>query len=381
MNHLKSILIVALIALPLAYSPIADAASPTTRPTEVVIVSTAHFITDMPSGYTPGHLKALLDKIAPEVLAVEAAGDVPDPWSTAPYELAKVTRPWAVGRKVQAIPAGSDNPTYVQQINSMFADLRTGGKSANVEQLERDLQKYFEQYPPTCVEMNSNRAMDHWRAYHAELHKLYGRETPWEQWNDRIVGNVIAICRAHVGQRIAVVFGGAHAYYLTDRLSTEKDIRVIPAEGFLPLTDSDIQSHTADGDFVQAMRLLNFMPGTLTGTQLEDLQKKVDRLGASGKNQNDFRYFGAKLLLHQNKVDEATKILVDLSNTSPAVLLSFDGSTPVRDAARLQICFGLNQKGDAVAATKALRSLADDTGAAPSIRQAAKGMLDTMNSR
>jgi hypothetical protein len=47
----------------------------------------------MRDGYAPGHLRALLDKIAPDVVLVEAAHNVPDPWQTAPYELAQVTRP------------------------------------------------------------------------------------------------------------------------------------------------------------------------------------------------------------------------------------------------------------------------------------------------
>jgi hypothetical protein len=56
-------------------------------PTEVVFVGTQHFISDMPTGYTPGHLRTLLDRIKPAALAVEAPANLPDPWAAAPLEL------------------------------------------------------------------------------------------------------------------------------------------------------------------------------------------------------------------------------------------------------------------------------------------------------
>ncbi len=63
--------------------------------TEVCFVATQHFVTDMPDGYTPGHLRALLKKLSPQVIGVEAPSNVANPWDLAPLELAKVTKPWA----------------------------------------------------------------------------------------------------------------------------------------------------------------------------------------------------------------------------------------------------------------------------------------------
>ena len=73
---------------------LAAAEAPGSGQTEVVVVATQHFITDMPEDCTPGHVRALLEKISPEILAVEAPTNVPDPWAFAPFDLSNVTRPW-----------------------------------------------------------------------------------------------------------------------------------------------------------------------------------------------------------------------------------------------------------------------------------------------
>src|SRR6516164_11465736 len=76
------------------------------KPTEVVFVGTQHFISDMPPGYTPAHLRVLLEKINPAAVAVEAPTNVKNPWDFAPLELQWVTKPWADQRKIPLVPVG-----------------------------------------------------------------------------------------------------------------------------------------------------------------------------------------------------------------------------------------------------------------------------------
>src|SRR5262245_54732303 len=77
---------------------------------EVAVVGTQHFLTDLPDGYTPAHLRLLLTRLAPDVLAVEAPSNVASPWAFAPHELARVTRPWADARRLPIVPAGWHEP-------------------------------------------------------------------------------------------------------------------------------------------------------------------------------------------------------------------------------------------------------------------------------
>lgn len=346
------------------------------QPTEVVIVSTQHFITDMPDGYTPAHLRALLEKAAPAVMAVEACSNVDDPWLTAPYELTKVTRPWAIEKKVPLIPIGWSEPNYSTQLGVMFNKFVTSGNAAAYEQMEQQFQKQSAELTMTCATMNDDRSLELWRTYHAKLHELYGEETPWEQWNDKITANLLDLCRKHPAKRVAVVFGGAHAYYFADRLAKEPNIRVIAAQEFFPLTDEEITAATRDGDFLQAMRLLNYFPGSLTPAQLTNLEQRLRALQELEQYQNDYQYYKARLLLHQNKPDDALEIVTPLTDVQPSVLLEFDGTTSVRDAARLQIYFALAGQGNITAAIEHLRSLANDKTISPPIRQTAEALLD-----
>lgn len=59
--------------------PLANATVASKRSIEVVMIATLHLIMDKPKGCTPGHLRALGNKVRPDVFAVEACrnpGDV-----------------------------------------------------------------------------------------------------------------------------------------------------------------------------------------------------------------------------------------------------------------------------------------------------------------
>jgi hypothetical protein len=352
-----------------------SAAAPARRPTKVVVIATQHFITDMPDGYTPGHLRALLKKVRPDVVAVEACTNVDDPWTTAPYELAKVTRPWATENKVEIVPIGWNEPNYSVQIGAMFNKITGAGKATEYGQVEQKFQKNLSQQTMTCARMNDDRALELWRDYHAKLHELSGEDTPWEQWNAKIAANLLAVCRKHAGKRIAIVFGGAHAYCFLDRLTAEPGVRVIDTEDYFPLTESEVRAATKDFDHLQAMRLLNYEPGSLAPMQLTHIEKLLERLNDVEQYQNDYQYFSARLLLHQQKADDALKILSKLSTLKPDVLLDFDGATSVRDASRLQTYFALIQQGKTDAALLTAREIAADGTVSLSIRQTARALL------
>ncbi len=84
--------------------------------------------------------------------------------------------------------------------------------------------------------------------------------------------------------------------------------------------------------------------------------------------------------MHRGKA-EALKILAELSKVSSDVLLSFDRTTPIRDAARLQSCIALDQQGDSTATVQGLRALANDAGVFPAIRETSRTMLEAVKVR
>jgi hypothetical protein len=302
-------------------------------PTEVVIVGTHHFISDMPEGYTPAHLRALLKKIAPTVLAVEADTNAPDPWSTETYELASVTKPWAAANGILLAPCGWGNPGYQAQIGAMIQDFSKNGKGWAYQKTETEFQMESSRFPLTCERMNSDANLDLWRRYHSELHRLHGQATPWETWNDKIAKNVVDLCAKHRGKRVAVVFGSAHAYYLTDALAKKPGIAVIPAARFFPLTEAECREQLQPQDHVKALRLLNLNPGSLSVANLIELEQHLLKITDAPDLQNDYRFFHAKFLQHKWDLEKALAEFESLQTLDARARLVFDGQSRIAEGA------------------------------------------------
>lgn len=300
--------------------------------TEVVIVATQHFITDMPSGYTPAHLRALLKKICPDLLAVEVPNNVSNGWDYAPLDLWQITKPWGDEFGVEIAGVGFYEPKYQVQLSEMFADFQKKGLFNEYEQMENKFQAESASEPQTCEFMNSPEGFKLWRDYHAQLHRLYGKDTPWEAWNEKIVDNILKLCSKHRGKRIAVVFGSAHCYYIKDNLSGRQGVKIIPTNYFFPLTSGEVQKETKAVDYLKALRLLNFNVGSLTSQQLSRLKSFLDKIKDITEFQNDYHLFYGKYLLHAGRTQEALEEFKKVASLSPEAISLFDGSSRLRDA-------------------------------------------------
>lgn len=330
---------------------------------EVVVLATQHFISDMPDGYTPGHLRALLTKIKPDVIAVEAPTNAPDPWSLAPYDCWKITKPWADEQQIPIVPVGWLEPAYQSELMGMFQAYQQQGKTGDYQQVEQTFQLASAQQPATCAFMNSPAYQDLWRSYHQKLHDLYGRETPWEAWNTKIVANIEKACRERPGKRLAVVFGGAHGYYLADRLRESDDIKVIEAESFFPLSDADVAAQTTMSDYLQLLRPLNFP--AVAPQQLPRLAAALDKIKDVPEYDGDYHLFHGKLLLHEGKFAEAEDEFRSLADGGDGVL-AFDGQSRLREAGQVYAAIAKSRQGKVAEARvdfDAILSLPETTAA------------------
>jgi hypothetical protein len=335
---------------------------------EVIVLATQHFISDMPDGYTPGHLRALLTKIKPDVIAVEAPTNAPDPWPLAPYDCWKITKPWADEQQIPIVPVGWLQPAYQTELMAMFQTYQQQGKAGEYQQVEQAFQLAGAQQPATCAFMNSSAYQDVWRTYHQKLHDLYGRETPWEAWNAKIVANVEQACRERPGKRLAVVFGGAHGYYLADRLRESDHIKVVDAESFFPLSDADVADQTTTSDYLQSLRPLNFP--AVAPQQLPRLAAALDKIKQVPEYVGDYHLFHGKLLLHEGKFAEAEDEFAKLADGSNGVLafdvLAFDGQSRLRESGRVYAAIAKSRQGkvgEARADFDAVLSLPETTAA------------------
>ncbi|HUR38678.1 MAG TPA: hypothetical protein VM222_04265 [Planctomycetota bacterium] len=296
------------------------------RSTEVVFVGTQHFITDMPAGYGPGHLRALLDRIHPDVLAVEAPAAAKNPWDFAPYELQRVTKPWAEQHKIALVPVGWNDVFYQARIQTMIGALAKAGRGEDFQKLEARFQQELAG-SVGCEAMNGEKGLDLWRQYHRALHDLLGKDTPWELWNAKILENLKTVLKEHRGKRIAIAFGAAHGYILLDGLAKEEGVKVLPCSSFFPLAPEEVDRNTSARDHLQALRPLNF--GMVAPEQIDSLAGHLEQ---AREYSGDYDLFSGKLLLHRGRPEEAAAQFRKAAALGDERLSEFDGSTRLNEA-------------------------------------------------
>jgi RNA polymerase sigma factor (sigma-70 family) len=346
---------------------------PNAQLTEVAVVATQHFLTDMPEGFTPAHLRLLLTRLSPDLLAVEAPTNVVRPWDFAPLELARVTRPWADGRRIPVVPAGWYEPGYQAQLAEMLDDIRARGRWDAYQHAEQSFQSQNTLLPTTCQSLNSREGHALWRDYHAALHALYGKDTPWELWQAKILANVLRVCRANPGRRVVVVLGAAHGYFVLDGLAREKEVRLVRVEKFLPLDPEAVAAETTPSDHLQALRLLNFP--TVEVAQLDKLEAHLARIKDVPGFRGDYHLFRGKFLLHRGQPADALGEFRSVARLDRQSLSAFDGQTRLQEAGQVYAAIARQRTGDTAGARSDLEAFLDEPDVTPSSKRWAADVL------
>ncbi len=337
--------------------------------TKVVVIATHRFITDMPRGYTPGHLRALLGRVRPDVIGAEAASNVPHSWQNAPLDCRWVTKPWADENGVDIVPVGWSDPQYPSRLESMFRELRGVGTAAEYKRVEKEFQQRSARIGSTLADLNSKASRDNWRTYHRRLHELYGRATPWEEWNEKIVSNVLRLCAEHPGKRVAIVFSAAHCYFISDRLAEAPGINLVPTDHYLPVSEGEARAKTLPIDHLRALRLLNLQDyGSLPGAALDRLEEHLEAAAEEPEFRNDCRLFRGKLLLHRGRPGDATDEFARAAELDQEKVAVFDGKTPLAETARVWCGVAHKMAGNKRKARRLLREVVEDTSATRNTR-------------
>jgi len=345
------------------------------KTTEVVFVGTQHFLGDMPAGYGPGHLRALLAKINPAVLAVEAPTNVKNPWDFAPLELQRTTKPWADEHKVPLLPVGWNDVFYQAKIQTMVRALQKAGRGDDFQRLETRFQEEIAGRT-SCEDMNGDLGADLWRNYHRALHELVGKDTAWETWNSKIVENLKATLKEHRGKRVAIVFGAAHGYFILDALSKEEGFSVLPCKSFLPLAAREIQANTTANDHLQALRLLNF--GSVSPDKLEELGKHLEQIRGVERLQADYDLFSGKYLLHKGDAGAAAARFRKVADLPEDRISEFDGVTRLSEAGAIQEAIALARQAKSGEARERIESLLKKETLSLPMRQWAQQILSEL---
>jgi hypothetical protein len=346
----------------------------------VVVIATHQFITDMPRGYTPGHLRALLEQVGPDVIGAEAASNAPHPGESAPLDCRWVTKPWADENGVDIVPIGWSDPQYPSRLENMFRELQSVGTAAEYERVEQDFRQRSARIGSTLADLNSQASRDNWRTYHGHLHELYGRDTPWEVWNEKIVSNALRLCAEHPGERVAIVFSAAHCYFISDRLAEAPGINLVPADHYLPVSEGEARAETLPIDHLRALRLLNLQDyGSLPGAALDRLEEHLEAAAEVPEFRNDCRLFRGKLLLHRGRPGDATDEFARAADLGQEKVAVFDGKTPLAETARVWCGVAHKMAGNKRKARRLLREVLQDTSATRENRLWAQQVLRSLS--
>jgi len=350
------------------------APAPSATPTEVVVIGTSHFIPLLHhEGYTPAHLRALLEKAAPDVLAVEAPANVPFRWDGTPLDLQLVAKPWADERGVAVQPAAWQETDYQARWAAMHQALQAKGRWAQYQKVEQQFAADSAACPATCEGMNSDALLAAWRRYGQDLRRLHEADTPWDEWNGRILAAVLDVCRRHPGRRVAVVFGAAHAVFLLDGLATAGGVKVVPARTLLPLDPKAVEANARPTDYLKALLPLNFW--TVSPADLERVRPWLAKVKAVPALHPDYDLFFGKYLLHQGRLEEALAQFRKVGGWDGGAIMAFDGKTPLREGGLMWTAIALMKMGRPDEARRTLEALLKTAGVTAETEQAARQML------
>lgn len=340
------------------------------EPTEVVVIGTTHFMTDGDQTCTPAHLRWAIDQSRATMILVEAPANIPDPWSSAPWELAKVTRPYASERQLRIEPIDWHDPAYGVEITALINQASQAGHREELKTLEENFAAKLRTIGSTFATINSPAYDDAWRSYHAEFRRLIGKASPWDRRNDRIVDNIRKLCGTVPGARVVVVIGAAHRYYLLDHLEGPQ-IRVLDPETVMIPTGTDLTPWQRPHDLLLALRTLNFP--NLAPAEVERQRGNLDRLAASGQFLSDLAFYEARWCLHAGRNGEALTRFSALANER--AVLAFDGVSVIGEAAQVLAAIANYRLGNTAAARASFSEIAGNARMAPTMRTWAQQIL------
>ena len=326
-----------------------------TRSTQIVIIASSPFITDMQPNLSPGHLRAALKSVRPNIIAADVPTNEIDGWKFAGMDTVKVVKPWAIQNKVKIKCIGYNVADYKEQIEAVLAQIQKSGKIRQYKNVEDTLYSSQKAFKQTFKFINSSDHDEIWRSYHQSMQRIYKQSTPWQDWNAKIAENLIKLGNDNPGKRIAVVISAPHCYYLKDAVLNEPNLQLINIEKSLDFSMAQVKENTEARDHLNALRLLTFDEfGQLHEDVLTELETHLQRLYQYPEFRDDAEFFRGKMFMHRQKYQQAIRQFTPLTYLKPNKILEYDSVTPVRDASMIYSAVARIEMGDYTAALRQL---------------------------
>ena len=202
---------------------------------EVIVLSTLHQLHDTTPGYSFDDLSRIIERLRPDVLAVELTAEDLASRREQPVkqEYQRSVFPLLDRHDYALVPLEPPQPLYGELVGLLRraqADLQEK-QPARAESFQVYMTSLFELLAErwrSAADVNSPVTDALFESKHRFQAALFGPDESraWEGWNQHFLDQVLAAARANPGKRILVLVGAEHAYWLRRELGNA-DVRLL----------------------------------------------------------------------------------------------------------------------------------------------------------
>lgn len=331
------------------------------------------------SAYSPGHIRATLDRFKPTILAIEATplAHAFGFYQYATWEIQHVLLPWAKDHQVPVY--GIDWQDLDESgLRRTLATLRNAdtAEPASLATREQEAKAVARIITQSMAGDFADPEGKHRHEWFVWINSGARNDAPpvrqwWQQAsanteqgrvvrtlstrNDRIIDQILVLLRQSPDARVAVVIGFSHKPDLDRKLTSINGLKVIQLTDFAPITPSEARRRSVPEDVLRILREAldgngyYFNPGAVDQALV---RRQLDALGRRRTASDLAHYYEARLRVTEGRLDEAESLLEAVLESSATPDLLPIGPWPpvltVRDITLLELgkIFDLRGKRD-----------------------------------
>jgi hypothetical protein len=213
-------------------------ANPSPQPSEVVVLCALHQLHEQAPFYTYADLNAAIEKLHPDVLAVELTpADLKDKveqknkreYQNSVYHLLR-RHNWPT---VALEPEGPRRTELIGLLRGAEQELQktSAQKDEAFDSYNDTLFKYLLSEWHSAADVNASWT-DRFAVKHSFQQSLYGpqEEQGWEGWNQYFLQQIATAAKQNPGKRIVVIVGVEHGYWLREHLRKPGEVKVLDTD-------------------------------------------------------------------------------------------------------------------------------------------------------
>lgn len=287
------------------------------QPAEVVVIGTYHWDHLLNKDYTLTHLRALLNRVAADAVAIEVLPNWMDSRTILPgLPEVETALSWARDADVPAYGVVPRDNRWYQDRNVLSfrryrestteEERRSRVMTASSRGLSRDARLAFEG-GGTIEWVHGEESLRALRQQRQEYPPDFVREL--DEYDDGLAERILGVAARHPGKRIAAIQGAFHYEPLHERLGGRSDITLLSVRDFLPIDSNDLESAWHRDD---AILVLGACLDGVVWPQSRDLalaRRHLDRLASQEPESAGTLYYRARWHMLFHEWDRAAELL------------------------------------------------------------------------